>query len=223
MRTCADLARHPDPFFVKEEFAPSDNEGLAKRRQQVHNLLAPHTRLMQFFSSHFNATRLGSPDTHRIFLRMLDLTLDALKKSVSHPMARELRLRIILFSLRVLRMSTAVRTLTQWRLKDKILSAGLSWFKFTPKWSFGSNLLQLKAEVRLIGDVMTALKAVSYIAAQAVGHFKVLAQKETLLQTLLESEQTRLNVWIYPLNESHHQRPHLTIHHNRTGLEVSFS
>lgn len=153
---------------------------------------------------------------------MLDLTLDTLKKSVSHPMARELRLRIILFSLRVLRVSTAVRTLTQWRLKDKILSAGLSWFKFAPKWSFGSNLLQLKTEVRLIGDVMTALRAVSYIGAQAVGNFKILAQKETLLQTLLESEQARLNVWIHPLNEGHHQRPHMMTHHGRTALEVSF-
>ncbi|KAI1414806.1 hypothetical protein F5Y13DRAFT_197338 [Hypoxylon sp. FL1857] len=210
---------HPDPFFLKEEFAPSDNEGLARRRQQVHNLLAPHTRLIQFFSSHFNATRLGSPDTHRIFLRMLDLTLDALKNSASHPMARELRLRIVLFSLRVLRVSTAVRASTQWRLKDKILSAGLSWFKFAPKWSFGSNLLQLKTEVRLISDVMTALKAVSYIAAQAAGNFKVLAQKETLLQTLLESEQTRLNVWVHPLNDGHQR--HLMPHHNKTTLETT--
>ncbi|KAI0842260.1 hypothetical protein F5Y06DRAFT_259383 [Hypoxylon sp. FL0890] len=210
---------HPDPFFLKQEFAPSDNEGLARRRQQVHNLLAPHTRLIQFFSSHFNATRLGSPDTHRIFLRMLDLTLDALKNSASHPMARELRLRIVLFSLRVLRVSTAVRTSTQWRLKDKILSAGLSWFKFAPKWSFGSNLLQLKTEVRLINDVLAALKAVSYIAAQATGNFKVLAQKETLLQTLLESEQMRLNVWVHPLNEGHHR--HLIPHHNKTTLETT--
>ncbi|KAI1382356.1 hypothetical protein F4677DRAFT_401744 [Hypoxylon crocopeplum] len=210
---------HPDPFFLKEEFAPSDNEGLTKRRQQVHNLLAPHTRIMQFFGSHFNATRLGSPDTHRIFLRMLDITLDALKNSVSHPMARELRLRIILFSLKVLRVSTVVRTLTQWRLKDKILSAGLSWFKFAPKWSFGSNLLQLKTEVRLIGDVMNALKAVSYIGAQAIGHFKVLSQKEALLQTLFESEQARLNVWVHPLNEGHHQRSLLMTNHGRTALE----
>ncbi|KAI2629573.1 hypothetical protein GGR54DRAFT_628129 [Hypoxylon sp. NC1633] len=211
---------HPDPFFLREEFAPSDNEGLTKRRQHVHNLLAPHTRLMQFFTSHFNATRLGSPDIHRIFLRMLDVTLDALKDSVSHPMARELRLRIILFSLRVVRMSTVVRTSTQWRLKDKILSAGLSWFKFAPKWSFGSNLLQLKTEVRLIGDVMTALKAVSYIAAQTVGNFKILSQKETLLQTLLESEQARLNVWVHPLNEGH-QRSHLMTSHGRTTLETT--
>ncbi|KAI1107915.1 hypothetical protein F4804DRAFT_296325 [Jackrogersella minutella] len=210
---------HPDPFFLKEEFAPSDNEGLTRRRQQVHNLLAPHTRLMQFFSSHFNATRLSSSDTHRIFLRMLDLTLDALKKSVSHPMARELRLRIVLFSLRVLRVSTAVRTSTQWRLKDKILSAGLSWFRFSPKWSFGSNLLQLKTEVRLIGDVISALKAISYIAAQAVGNFKTLAQKETLFQTLLESEQVRLNVWVHPLNDGHRQ--HMMTQHSRTSLETT--
>lgn len=135
-------------------------------------------------------------------------------------MARELRLRIILFSLKVLRMSTAVRALTQWRLKDKILSAGLSWFRFAPKWSFGSNLLQLKTEVRLIGDVMNALKSVSYVGAQAVGNFKVLVQKETLFQVLLESEQTRLNVWVHPLNESH-QRPHLTMHHSKTALEVN--
>ncbi|KAL7629182.1 phosphatidylinositol-4- kinase [Parahypoxylon ruwenzoriense] len=210
---------HPDPFFLKEEFAPSDNEGLTKRRQQVHNLLAPHTRLVQFFSSHFNATRLGSPDTHRIFLRMLDKTLDALKNSASHPMARELRLRIVIFSLRVLRMSPTVCTLTQWRLKDKILSGGLDWFKFSPKWSFGSNLLQLKTEVRLIGDVMTALRAVSSIGVNAIGSFRALAQKEALLQILLESEQTRLNVWVHPVNEGNHQRPHLLTHSGRTALE----
>ncbi|KAI0135195.1 hypothetical protein F4814DRAFT_400132 [Daldinia grandis] len=209
---------HPDPFFLKEEFAPSDNEGLARRRQQVHSMLAPHTRLIQFFSSHFNATRLGSPDMHRIFIRMLDSTLDALKNSISHPMAREIRLRIVLFSLRVLRVSTAVRPLVQWRLKDKILSAGLSWFKFAPKWSFGSNILQLKTEVRLITDVLSALKTVSYVGAQAVGNFRALTQKETLFQVLLESEQTRLNVWVYPLGENH-QRPHLT-HRTGTALEV---
>ncbi|KAI5866458.1 hypothetical protein GGS23DRAFT_550772 [Durotheca rogersii] len=212
---------HPDPFFLKEEFAPSDNEGLAKRRQQVHNLLAPHTRLTQFFNSHFNATRLGSPDTNRIFLRTLDITLDALKNSVSHPMARELRLRIVLFSLKVLRMSTAVPPLIQWRLKDKILSAALSWFKFSPKWSFGSNLLQLKTEVRLIGDVMSALGALSYIGAQAIGNFKVLAQKEALLQILLESELARLNVWVHPLNDSHYPRPHILTHSGRTLLETT--
>ncbi|CAJ2501429.1 Uu.00g042820.m01.CDS01 [Anthostomella pinea] len=212
---------HPDPFFLREEFAPSDNEGLAKRRQMIHNLLAPHTRLMQFFSSHFNATRLGSPDTQRVFLRMLDLTLDALKRAISHPMARELRLRIILFSLRVLRVSGAAGTMSQWRLKDKILSAGLSWFKYAPKWSFGSNILQLKTEVQLIGDVMTGLKAVSHVAAHAVGSFKTLVQKEALLEILLESEQARLNVWVHPMRDPHNQRPAIMTRHGIATLEAT--
>lgn len=174
---------------------------------------------MQFFSSHFNSTRLGSPDTQRIFLRVLDLTLDAMKISISHPMARELRLRIILFSLRVLKVSNAVGTITQWRLKDKILSAGLSWFKFVPKWSFGSNILQIKTEVRLITDVMTALRGIGYIAAHSVGSYKGLQQKDQLLQILLESEQARLNVWVHPLGDIG-ARAEIMTHQGQKTLEV---
>lgn len=194
---------------------------MAKRRQFVHNMLAPHTRLVQFFNSHFNSTRLGSPDTQRIFLRILTLTLDAMAKSISHPIARELRLRIILFSLRVLRVSNAVGTITQWRLKDKILSAALSWFRFVPKWSFGSNILQIKTEIRLISDVMVALKGVAYIAAHPVGIYKGLQQKEQLLQILLESEQARLNVWVHPLGDAG-PRSDMMTHHGQKTLEVRY-
>lgn len=212
---------HPDPFFLKEEFAPSDNEALAKRRQLVHNLLAPHTRLVQFFSSHFNATRLGSPDTQRMFLRMMHLTLDRMMRSISHPMARELRLRIILFSLRILQTSSTLGPLAQWRLKDKMLSAGLNWFRYAPKWSFGSNILQLKTEVRLIADVMVALKSISYIAKSSVGEFKGLMEKSQLLELLLSSEQARLNVWVHPLGEPGHAKAEIMTHQGQRALEAS--
>ncbi|POR31257.1 Phosphatidylinositol 4-kinase STT4 [Tolypocladium paradoxum] len=192
---------HPDPFFQREEFAPSEEKALAKRRQHVHDLLSPHTRLLQFFSSHFNATRLGSVDTQRVFLRMLDLTMDALKESTAHPMARELRFQIVLLGLKVLRASTTIGATAQWRLKEKILSAGLSWFRNSPRWSFGSNVLQLKTEVRLISDVLAALKVVSFIGAHTVGNVKSLQSKEQLLQILLENEQSRLIVWINPLGQ----------------------
>lgn len=112
---------HPDPFFLREEFAPSELEALAKKRQQVHDVLSPHTRLLQFFTSHFNATRLGSPDIQRVFLRMLDLTMDALKDATAHPMAREVRFHIVLLGLKVLRASTTLGAAAQWRLKEKIL------------------------------------------------------------------------------------------------------
>jgi phosphatidylinositol 4-kinase len=176
---------------------------------------------MQFFGSHFNATRLGSPDTQRIFIRMLDLTLDALKRSISHPMAREIRLRIILFSLRVLQVSETAGAAAQWHLKDKILTAGLSWFNFAPKWSFGSNILQLKTEVQLIHDVKSGLKAVSHIMTHPAGGLKSVAQKESLFEILLDSEQARLNVWIHPINEGNMLRPEIMTSHGKVNLEVS--
>lgn len=194
---------HPDPFFQREEFAPSELEALARKRQLVHDLLSPHSILLQFFNSHFNATRLGSIDTQKMFLRMLDLTMDALKDSTAHPMARELRFHIVLLGLRVLHASTAIGATPQWRMKDKILSAGLSWFRNSPRWSFGSNVLQLKTEVRLLSDVLAALKTVSFIGAHTVGNVKSLQPKEQLLQLLLENEQARLNVWIDPLYQHH--------------------
>jgi phosphatidylinositol 4-kinase len=111
----------------------------------------------------------------------------------------------------------------QWRLKDKILSAGLSWFKFAPKWSFGSNILQLKTEVKLIDDIKNGLQAVSHImTTHPVGGVTSMAQKESLLEVLLNSEQARLNVWIHPVNEGHQQRPDMMkTSHGRAALEVS--
>ena len=211
----------PDPFFLREEFAPSDSVALAKRRQHVHNTLAPHTCLLQFLSSHYNATRLGNPDTHHVFLRLLDVTLDAVKHSTPHPMAREIRFQIVLLGLRVLKTSTTTGAIAQWRLKDSLLSAGLSWFNAAPQWSFGSNILQLRTEIRLISDIMMALKPAAAIGAQTTASVKSLVSKEKLFQLLLENEQSRLSVWAHPLNEppKHHLLP--SIHTNKSTVEVS--
>lgn len=209
---------HSDPFLLKKEFAPSDLEQLKKKKQQVHDLLVPHTRLLQFFNSHFNATRLGSPDVQRVFLRLLDLTLEAMKDCGSHPMTRDLRFQIMHFGLKVLRFSTAIGATAQWRLKERILSAGLSWFKHSPRWSFGSNLLQLKTEVRLISDILSALKLVSFIGAHTVGNVKSLQSKEQLLTILLENEQTRLTVWANPRSVP---GSHMPSHHNSKNATES--
>lgn len=193
--------RHPDPFYIKEEFAPSDRTALSKRQQTAHNLLAPHMRLLQFLGSHFNASRLGNPNSEKAFLRLLKVTLDGLKNSTGHPLAREIRFQIILFGLKVLRHSTALDAPSRCLLKDQILSAALSWFTFAPRWSFGGNRLQLKAEVRLLADVSAALRNVAMTGQKHISLMKSLQSKENLLQILIESEQVRLTVWLYPLND----------------------
>lgn len=210
---------HIDPFFLKEEFAPSELEALSKKKQLVHDILSPHARLLQFFVSHFNATRHGSPDIQRVFLRMLSLTLDAMKQCASHPMARELRFAIILFGLRILKTSTTLKPAEQWRLKEKLLSAGLSWFRYSPRWSFGSNILQIKTEIRLISDVLAALQLTSFIGAHTVGNVKSLQSKEQLLELLLKSEQSRLVVWVNPLNNAASHLPAQTV--NKAATEAA--
>ena len=157
-------------------------------------------RLLQFLGSHFNATRLGSPHTEKVFIRLLNATLDGLKHSTGHPLAREIRFSIILFGLRVLRHSIGIEFDSRCLLKDRLLSSALSWFSFPPQWSFGGNRLQLKAETRLLADVAIALRNVQMVADKPGPLLKTMQAKERLLQVLIQSEISRLAVWLYPMN-----------------------
>jgi len=198
--------RHLDPFYIKEEFAPSEKTDLMNKQQAAHNLIAPHLRLLQFLASHFNANRLGSPHSQRIYYKMILVTLRGLRESSAHPLAREVHFQAVLFGLSLLRHGTGMEQAARWRLKDTILSAALAWFSHPPRWSYGGNRLQLKAEVRLLADIENALRVVSSLFAKTVGGLQSLTSKQDLLQILLEDEQSRLVVWLYPLD---HETRHI--------------
>ena len=125
--------RHDDPFFLKEEFAPSDRAALFRRRQAVNALITPHLRVLQFLSSHFNAYRLSSPHLRRAFQRLIAITLRGLQESPCHPLTREFHFHAILFGIHILRHSDDLGASAQWRLKDRLLSAGLAWFAHAPR------------------------------------------------------------------------------------------
>lgn len=193
------MFRHLDPFYVKEEFAPTDRDAIVKRQQLAHDMLAPHFRLVQFLSSHFNSTRLSSPHLERIFFRLIRTTLASMKRGVSQPLAREGHFHIILLALRLLTYGTGSDERAKWKLKDQILSAALLWFSQPPRWSYGSNKLQIKAEVQLMQDVMTALRATASIGTNTAGALQSLQAKQELLTLLIGNECSRLSVWITPL------------------------
>jgi phosphatidylinositol 4-kinase A len=147
---------------------------------------------------------------------------------MGHPLAREIRFQMVLFGLNVLRYSTGVSAVVQWRLKDQILSAALSWFSFAPRWSFGGNRLQLKAEMRLMADVAASLLNVRHIGFKSAGPLTSLLAKEELLTVLLENEQTRLAVWLNPLGggtNSVHKDPSdvslLVLLNPLTGVDIT--
>lgn len=74
------------------------------------------------------------------------------------------------------------------------------------RWSFGGNRLQLKAETRLMEDVGVALRAVSSTGLATIDTLHSLGSKQELLLALLDHEQMRLDVWLYPLG---HERRHI--------------
>ncbi len=195
----SDHFHHQDPFYVKQEFAPSDKGALLKQQQLAQNMISPHLRVHQFFESHFNAIRLGSLNTQRTFIRMISKTLDGFRKIPNHPLKREIHFHVILLALQILCCNTCLSRNASWQLKDQALSAGLHWFSSPPAWSFGGNRLQIKAEVGILADVLLALGAIEHIGLTISKTRKSLQPKQELLRLLIESESIRLSVWLFPI------------------------
>jgi len=73
------------------------------------------------------------------------------------------------------------------------------------RWSFGGNRLQVKAEVQLLADVALAFQQVGAVGSK-LPSLRPLTGKQDLLQALLSSEQTRLLVWLYPVDNGNRGR-----------------
>ncbi|KAL4919394.1 hypothetical protein BDW62DRAFT_45207 [Aspergillus aurantiobrunneus] len=190
---------HVDPMYAKIELLPTNKDSMLQQQRLVQNLLAPHLQMIQFFESHFNAVRLGNAQAQRLFCRFIDRTTVGLLHGSNHPLARELHFRIVSFCLKTLKHCTSLDNVTLWRHKHQALSAALSWFGHPPRWSFGGNRLQLKAEDKILRDAITALAEVSYVGCNTRWPYTSLQAKQDLLQVLLDNERSRLKVWLYPL------------------------
>jgi phosphatidylinositol 4-kinase len=123
-----------DPLHTKIELLPTDKALMLKKQQKAQDTLSPHSRVLQFFESHFNAIRLGNLQDQQLFCRLISSTVVALCQTQGHPLAREVHFRIVLFGLRVLKHLSPQNISASWKLKDQILSAALSWFKHPPRY-----------------------------------------------------------------------------------------
>lgn len=83
------------------------------------------------------------------------------------------------------------------------------------RWSFGGNRLQIKAETHLLADVEVALQNTSYIGAMSTASMKSIQLKQELLMLLIDNEQTRLMVWLFPLD--HTERRYFPSSHGAKG------
>ncbi|KAJ5730120.1 uncharacterized protein N7483_004628 [Penicillium malachiteum] len=210
---------YTDPLHTQIELLPTDKASMLRKQENSQNTLSPHLRVLQFFESHFNAIRLGNLQDQQLFCRLISSTVVGLAKTQGHPLAREIHFRIVLFGLNVLKHFSPRNKAASWKLKDQILSAALGWFKHPPRWSYGGNRLQIKAEDKILDDVLSTLRSVADIASQPFGAYKSLQPKQELTQLLIDNERSRLRVWLFPLDpERKHHMPSLGGKHTTDGI-----
>ncbi|WVR07656.1 hypothetical protein IAU60_004698 [Kwoniella sp. DSM 27419] len=208
-----------DPFEQPVEYAPSDKKVLDLELAKARKQLRPHLLLVQVLSSQFQAVKYRERGIMVSLIRLMMRSLKAHKQMSTHPLAREVRFSLLLFGFQML-ASSRMEALLELKFRDRLYQAAFSWFAFRPQWSFGSDRVQVGAEIKLLQDFLVAVQddrvrgdhATSSLSdrnpALLISGSSSLHDYETLnrdrvklLQLLVENEIQRLAVWCNPMNE----------------------
>lgn len=193
--------KHVDPFFLKTEFAPSNKEDLLRQQRKAQSMITPHSRVLQFIISQYNATKLSSPHLEELFLRVASRTMIALRSIAGHPLCRELYFSAVLFALDILADCISTSKPLLWRYKDATLSAALHWFKHPAWWSYGGNRVQITAEEAILGAVDGHLERIPWNGVSGSTSMLSLVAKRNLLRMFVAHERSRLQIWLNPLQQ----------------------
>ncbi|KAK4703422.1 phosphatidylinositol 4-kinase A, partial [Phenoliferia sp. Uapishka_3] len=211
------LLNREDPLDQETQYTPTDKGAMTKEYATAMRLLLPHSVLLLFLSSRFQAFRYRDKDMVTTCMWVIMRSTKACQSWSTHQLAREIRMRLLCFGFCVLqgsRLETAVESLFRAHLYD----AAFSWFAIRAGWSYGANRIQLKADLQAVEELHIAIKGdipsyglyastffpdsrnvvlpgrVSLAAAKTIQ-----SQRHQLLLALLENEIDRLRLWINPL------------------------
>ncbi|KAL1412783.1 Phosphatidylinositol 4-kinase stt4 [Vanrija albida] len=226
-----------DPFVQPLEYAPSDKKVMDAELAKARRLLKPHLLLIQILSSQFQAVKYRAPGIMVSIARLMLRSLDSFRHMSTHPLAREVRFSLLLFGFQVL-ASTRVETLLELRFRDALYNAAFGWFAVRPQWSFGSNRIQVGAEIKLLQDFATAIqedqiradhattslpdRAPAWLVPGTTSLQDYIAQHKErvrLLQLLVENEINRLAVWSNPANDRNRALAPSTVVEGAIGAE----
>ncbi|KDE03986.1 hypothetical protein MVLG_05555 [Microbotryum lychnidis-dioicae p1A1 Lamole] len=209
-------ANRKNPLDVSTQFTPTDKDYMTKEFIHATRLLQPHMTLLQFLSSRFQAFRYRDTDLVHACMRILKRSTDAAKSWSTHQLAREIRMRMLSFGFCVLQGSE-LESAVEYNFRDSLYEAAMTWFELPPGWTYGSNRIQLKADLQAMEELHSTIKsdkpAYDYIlsasrsrkasglpynsSAATAGSLQT--RRQQLLLALLENEMDRLKLWTNPL------------------------
>ncbi|KAK9458076.1 hypothetical protein V1511DRAFT_465025 [Dipodascopsis uninucleata] len=186
-----------DPILnCKMEYSPSSKEEIAHDARIAISNFAPHLYIINMLISHFHSSKFQSGHVFEMFERSVRIALINMKNASMHPLSRETRFSIILFSLQLLDGYNSLSSQRCTFLKNLTLTAALTWFAKPAEYPFGGNRLQLKSEFRLLLEVFELVKSLTIKGPEKA---LFIDAKQDLLLQFLDSEVYAMSIWLDPL------------------------
>ncbi|GAA6062176.1 hypothetical protein JCM10212_005131 [Sporobolomyces blumeae] len=209
-----------NPLNQETQFTPTDKTALTKEYVLASRVFAPMLGMLDFLSSRFQAFRYRNKDLVLACMRLVDRCLDSASTWSRHSLSRELRFRFLAFGFCILQGSEMENS-AEFSLRNKLYSAAFDWFSVRPTWSFGTNRIQLKADLQSLEElalivesdqqsfisVVSSSTAIDPATALLPGRTSVArakaehALRKELLKLLLDDEADRLRLWINPTQD----------------------
>ncbi|KZP21149.1 hypothetical protein FIBSPDRAFT_788486 [Athelia psychrophila] len=223
---------YDDPFYHPIDYSPTDKEEIDRAASSARRLLSPHTLILQMLFSRMQAARYRKPAAMFLLQRLVLRSARAHKSFSTHPLAREVRFLFLLFGFETLK-SSRLDLYCESAAKESLYHLAYSWFAVRPLWSYGSNRVQVDADVKVLSEFLsylqddsvrsaTAVSSLSQVQTQPSYYAQQLKSMNQPLRLLVENEIFRLAVWANPSNEAKRGSDHVGSS-ERTMLESSWA
>ncbi|KAF7980170.1 hypothetical protein HWV62_39641 [Athelia sp. TMB] len=223
---------YDDPFYHPVDYSPTDKDDIDRAAASAQRLLSPHTLILQMLFSRMQAARYRKPAAMFLIQRLILRSARAHKTFSTHPLAREVRFLFLVFGFETLK-SSRLDLYCESAAKESLYELAYSWFAVRPQWSYGSNRVQVDADVKVLSEFLSYLQDDSVRSATTVSS---LSQAQTRpayyaqqlknvnqpLRLLVENEIFRLAVWGNPSNEARRGGDHVGSS-ERTMLDSSWA
>ncbi|KAI0086351.1 atypical/PIKK/PI4K protein kinase [Irpex rosettiformis] len=204
---------YADPFYHSVEYSPSDGEYVQRNIKAAKRQLIPHTLILQLLFSRLQAARYRKLGIMHLLQRLALKSVRAHAHMSTHPLAREARFSLLLFSFEVLR-SSYLDMHSESQLRNSLYRAAFAWFTVRPQWSYGANRIQIDTDVKILSEFLSYLQTdkirgfadissfIAIHAAPSASYYQdLLKDINAPLRLLVENEMFRLSVWTNPTND----------------------
>ncbi|KAH9981001.1 hypothetical protein BGW80DRAFT_1501409 [Lactifluus volemus] len=211
--TFSKTLNYDDPFYHPVDYAPTDRDVIGRAINHAIRSLSPHTLVLQMLFSRLQAAKHRKPGLMLLIQRLVLRSARAYRSLSTHALAREARFSFLIFGFEALG-SSRLDSYCEYALRESLYAVAFSWFSVRPRWSHGSNRLQVDADSKLLTEFLSVLQAdtarfaleVSSLGqAQATSmnsaYVSRLKSHSVPLKLLVENELYRLSVWANPVND----------------------